>query len=782
MDLLSILNEDKEIILKHKDDIIKRINEIDNVLDMDVIFVKRLTKASTFIYEEFPDELESLLEKLYRFNKEGATILEKNHIDLSDWNKQTMRAHFYNHAGDYAESIWKKTNDLKWAKKSFYDRYKAGLIINNSDTSHSSISFLKAEDMGYAIYNTTKDIGWVKRSLKALINVGKYKEFTPINYNHMAKMSRILYDVTKEEKWLDDSLKYQNQALDKIDNDIDKRNYMGFLGDLFKEKFNLTNEKEYGKEAFFTYIDSTKLVDDEEFNSFCLTYAADVALNICFKFDDIDFGKRAHSLYFENANIVKKYNKKHSAYTFGYDSKTCNKLFNLTNNVKWLKKAYNSQENAHKLFLEIKDFKQLVPSEVVLSRLSKTLYWNLSSKKDKIEWAKKVAQHNENLFSKAGNLIDLEIAKDFNNKLFNHTNDVSYGIKAYELHLKSIEFEKKNYYTQLNSASRMANKLFMATRDIKWKQKVKEYDLIILQNQKDIGESRRDNKYLELAFCYFTFFDHDNNKENLREGFKYFKKAIKSDFISSRSKNSAFNFLIEIYNKSKKFTNEFDRDMFEVNQKFYDLTKEYRYKKIALYRALDVLKFNEDKDLEDYVFDFSNNHTKYFLENINRFNLDDKLIDHDRLENFLLNLGKKIIEENSVKVSSGFLNKISQYSTKHDWKTWDSIYEKKYNESNNLIEKLNYNYSRYESSYLYKYLKQMEDIICQIEVQNLNNADFIDLVFKLGKLYLRTHNGEYKDKCLDYYNKYKDSFKNEYNKNQKMLVSFMTKYIFTENP
>lgn len=180
--------------------IIRFISETSSVLDRDIIFVKRLTKvAAKHILDLYPDSLDGLLERVFRFHEEGINLIEaelnRSETDSEDtfyiFNLREMMSHIYGHAGDVARTLFTKTDDMAWAEKWYY-------MAEKSATLSSDLAIEAAKKAGDLDKEHQEGFRWFKFSYK----IGGY---TSHAFRILADAACEVFSKTKSVEWANKS-------------------------------------------------------------------------------------------------------------------------------------------------------------------------------------------------------------------------------------------------------------------------------------------------------------------------------------------------------------------------------------------------------------------------------------------------------------------------------------------------------------------------------------------------------------------------------------------------
>jgi hypothetical protein len=267
------MNNLEKLLFRNYSEVMEREECIDSVLDYlsahdsvigeNVCFIKGLTKVGEYVATEVPELPLEFYEKLYRFNIEGASLIDFdnceshlyklmfNHfychagyiaqkifkiIGETDWAEKayedniisaehSMRiielkhaACSYSHAGEAAKSVFEKTDDIEWCKKWYISKKNSGKLYLDSDKKSSSYSFSHAGDAAGKIYKLTKNIHYIEIAYNNKIHAAKiYKGTTDPNlinnYFYAAKIAALLFKNTDNKKWAKAGIDNFNQYL-----------------------------------------------------------------------------------------------------------------------------------------------------------------------------------------------------------------------------------------------------------------------------------------------------------------------------------------------------------------------------------------------------------------------------------------------------------------------------------------------------------------------------------------------------------------------------------------
>lgn len=165
--------------------VLKYISAHESVADENILFIKRLTKVASHILSSDPDSLDGLLERLYKFNIEGADMSKANGLDrYTQKNLLSMQSHFNSHAGSTSKEKFDRTGDVSWAEK-WYDSEKLSAEISAEfDPKHSAHAYSFTGDAAKVIFEHLLSEGrvekkWAKRAIKCYEEFIKYYDSYP---------------------------------------------------------------------------------------------------------------------------------------------------------------------------------------------------------------------------------------------------------------------------------------------------------------------------------------------------------------------------------------------------------------------------------------------------------------------------------------------------------------------------------------------------------------------------------------------------------------------------
>jgi hypothetical protein len=113
------------------------------VKDMDLLFVKHLTKVGTNILGSQLN-IPLNLKKLYQFNMEAVHLPLLNSDNITDEQKILIHAHLYSHGANVAELIFRKEGNDIWAQRSFEASFMSGKLSAPFDPDYAFVRFVNA--------------------------------------------------------------------------------------------------------------------------------------------------------------------------------------------------------------------------------------------------------------------------------------------------------------------------------------------------------------------------------------------------------------------------------------------------------------------------------------------------------------------------------------------------------------------------------------------------------------------------------------------------------------
>lgn len=162
---------------------------------------KDITKVSEHIYNKYPEKIDNysvFVSKIYKFNLEGISILNKlfsssNQGHSTEINKfkgmsyslaKRLTAHFYIHAENAANKLFYKTRDNNWAEKAYGASITGAVMLEDLEVNSSISLYNKAGKYAYLLSSKTKGndkVMWLKKASIAYENYIKLNKKSPIN-------------------------------------------------------------------------------------------------------------------------------------------------------------------------------------------------------------------------------------------------------------------------------------------------------------------------------------------------------------------------------------------------------------------------------------------------------------------------------------------------------------------------------------------------------------------------------------------------------------------------
>ena len=186
-----------------KTEVIDYLRNNPSIENKSIDFIQIFTKVAHLILESDPNALEGLLERLFRYNEEGARKIK------SDPRKnEFLRLEFYllAYAGETANVIFEKTKELGWAEK-WYESSKASADLSTeSEPIHSAYAYGFAGDAAKALLKKTGDLEWGKKWYEDCKKSAEMSiEFEPkhsfYSYSFAADAARALFYTTEDTSW-----------------------------------------------------------------------------------------------------------------------------------------------------------------------------------------------------------------------------------------------------------------------------------------------------------------------------------------------------------------------------------------------------------------------------------------------------------------------------------------------------------------------------------------------------------------------------------------------------
>lgn len=290
---------------------------------LDVETVKRVTKIAAHIIEQFPGSLDDVLERIYKFNMEGAE-LARTSTEFRPAHMKVLRAHFYSHAGNIKLKLQQTTGELNHAETAYNCFMLAASIGDKVDPSHSAFSRGFASTAARVVFIETGNPMWGRRGYDAGIaslNGNGNSEYYAIGYTRIAEISQALFEL---------------------------------------DTFPLEERLEWAKKSYDSRINSGKArveAKDEtahyEFSKGADIAQAVVELEIPIEIR-VDFANMSYDGRIESGNLRAGLGDKNACYEFGLAGDICHAMFELEQlpmheRIEWAKKGYKVRVKAGEL-------------------------------------------------------------------------------------------------------------------------------------------------------------------------------------------------------------------------------------------------------------------------------------------------------------------------------------------------------------------------------------------------------------------------------------------------
>jgi hypothetical protein len=234
------------------DTVLDYVEKENDIINKDVIFVKRLTKvAYNLIKKQVNGSKEvnisdKILNKLCDFNIIGILMVEESK-DLTPLNANTLEAHFFAYAGDMVELQYKKSGDIKLAKRAFNMFKSASDKSKDVESIHHAVNLSKATQMARISYNQDFNFMPLNDLIDMMVNAGDaILEFNSIsaglNYEMASYYFEKKYCQSNDIKDLENSFKFIKKSAEIVE-DIDKlksANRQSFTANRAKDLANLS--------------------------------------------------------------------------------------------------------------------------------------------------------------------------------------------------------------------------------------------------------------------------------------------------------------------------------------------------------------------------------------------------------------------------------------------------------------------------------------------------------------------------------------------------------------
>lgn len=199
--------------------VVEYISLAPTVSHQNIQFIKNVTKISSNILKSDPNSLDGLLEKVFQFNNEGIQIIEENYTQNYPLN---LKSHFFAYEGDVAKALFKKTQDVTWAKE-WYKDYKTSADISIiTDPKHAAYAYGFAGDAAKTLFETTREVGWAKKwyeatNLSANMTKGLDSRHSAFLSGIAGNAATTVYKETRQRKWYNRAIQSYRNLLEYYD-------------------------------------------------------------------------------------------------------------------------------------------------------------------------------------------------------------------------------------------------------------------------------------------------------------------------------------------------------------------------------------------------------------------------------------------------------------------------------------------------------------------------------------------------------------------------------------
>ena len=219
--LESLLDKNYDGIIDSRciDSVLNYVRNNESVAGEDTLFIKKLTKVCSHILNSEVVLDNSDLEKLFSFNMIGFKKTKKDCSYISKFSKVIMASHFLSYAGDTAEVLFKRTRDLKWAKRFYACNKVSADIVRDFDERHAAYSYGHAGGAARILFVKTKNAMWCERwfdcdKLSGEMSINFDKRHSTYRYRYAGDAAKTLFEVTGEEEFRIEAIDYYTIFLD----------------------------------------------------------------------------------------------------------------------------------------------------------------------------------------------------------------------------------------------------------------------------------------------------------------------------------------------------------------------------------------------------------------------------------------------------------------------------------------------------------------------------------------------------------------------------------------
>lgn len=644
MELSDIIFKTKSIILEHKDQIINELYKLDNVLNFDVIYVKKLTKAGSIIHKSNPKDIENLLEKLYNFNLEGIKILETQENNYSLDNIASLKSHFYGHAATFSRELWIKTKNNKWLENSYSLNYKSGLISKDYDLEYSSITFTYAADDALDLLRKTKNIDYGNKAIKFYSdNAIKLSEFNKKQagcaYQSLRKTYQLMYKLTKDILFIEKAYDSEKKALNLF-KEIRENNFQFhsklYLIELAKENYDLTHIKDWKiiSNQYYKEIKNIDLNSDnlglEEYNSRLINVANFTNKIFNKNKKDIFWKKESYNFNLKSIRLNPEPSiTNYSAYLSLFSSTI--RFFEEDNNLDHIEEGIGYLEKL--IDKKILDKRNIHPTMIFFMNKYKEIdtsteldikVFNIYTKLNRF--------YNREMYSKFLVLTSLDILTKNHKKFFENYFIENYS-KFYNSILAKFSLRKISKIVRKINSSKWQNFQYNLFKDKSKLITNREKKYVLGVQIREEYAASQDKKWLDLyGEIFLSIFEKDKLNQNSKNKLGSSRRLLDFYFHNYKIDKNESN-LDKIYGHILEIeelnVNGTHKELDYLKDIIYDIIGTYKISKDNRFKIKSWRYFNKMKELIKDTPEFQSKLSglKYNLVNIDKFDIIKRRID-----------------------------------------------------------------------------------------------------------------------------------------------------------